>query len=186
MIDNNVSPIESKIEDLEGNTPAQSQKGRNTNMCRGGKGMRRRAWAFTLNGYKPKNICTLEQRKFIFRKKEMTISRYLFQEEMTEGGTRHLQRCLYFTHPVSFDCVKSLLPRGHIEPARNWHALLNYSSKKFTRNGRIYRYGCQENRIRVIESPEEEEDRWAAWRWREQERITAGVMRSLRGMNFDV
>lgn len=186
MISNNVSLNESDDEISEENTPAQPQKRRNTKCAGVGKGLRKRAWAFTLNGYKPENIITLEQRKFNYRGKRMTILRYLFQEEITKKMTKHLQGCLYFHQPVSFECVKCLMPKAHIEPAKNWHALLNYCSKNFTRNGKIYRYGCLENRVRVQETPEAEEDRWADWRARQVDLLRELLERSMRGINLDV
>ncbi len=144
------------------NTVTQLINKRNTNCVSLNNRQARRAWGFTLNNYTSQEIDTLTQRKFVFQKNNVEIIKYLFQVEVGEKkGIRHLQGCLYFKNAVSFACIKTLLPRAHIDPAKkNWHALLNYCSKSETRDGKIYRYGCLENRKKVSESREDRLLRW--------------------------
>ncbi len=150
-------------ENKEGTRPTELQKERNTNRSVGFNCQRKSAWGFTLNNYTKKDINRLQSRKFTFQNWEMEIKKYIFQEEIGESGTLHLQGCVYFKNRVSGACLKALLPRAHWKPSQNWNALMNYCSKEFTRNGKIYRYGCVENRIKNKETPEEKDIRWSKY-----------------------
>lgn len=134
-------------------TPSESKpldqqlKLRNTISGPGKRTQNQRAWMFTLNNYTKKEIDTLTQRKFTFMKKDVEISKYLFQEEIGDiNGVPHLQGCVYFKNKVGLKCLKVLLYRAHWEPCDLWPKAMNYCSKKFTQNGETYRYGCRENR----------------------------------------
>lgn len=158
-------PDEIKERNDPSNTVTQSINGRNTISVSPKNRQARRAWGFTLNNYTSQEIDTLISRKFVFQKNTMEINQYLFQEEVgSKTGIRHLQGGLYFDNAVSFACIKTLLPRANILPAKkNWYALKNYCSKKFTRDGKIYRFGCKENRKSVRESEEDRLLRWKAY-----------------------
>lgn len=87
-----------------------------------------RNWCFTLNNYDSKDIDTLTQCKF----------QYIFQEEKGEEGTPHLQGLLCSNNAISFNSIKKLLPRAHIEKCKNKNASINYCKKGESRFGKIY------------------------------------------------
>lgn len=87
-----------------------------------------RGFTFTLNNY------TVDDIKMITEFK----CQYIFQEETGESGTKHLQGMLYFTNAVSFNTVKTMLPRAHIEKMKSKIASIKYCSKEDTRTGEIY------------------------------------------------
>jgi len=101
---------------------------------------RKRAWFMTLNNYKEKEIDQLISNNLIMK--------YLFQEEIGEKkGVPHLQGGFYMKDLVSLKWMKEHVnPRCKWLPCDNWFATLNYCSKRFTRNGQIYRKKCRENR----------------------------------------
>lgn len=87
-----------------------------------------RGYTFTLNNYTDDDIKNIQEFK----------CEYLFQEETGEKGTKHLQGMLYYKNPVSFNTIKKLLPRAHIERMKNRIASIRYCSKKETRTGQMY------------------------------------------------
>lgn len=87
-----------------------------------------RNWCFTLNNYDQKDIDTLTQ----------SSCKYIFQEEKGAEGTPHLQGLLCFDNAVSFNSIKKIIPRAHIEPCKNKNASINYCSKGETRCGKVY------------------------------------------------
>ncbi len=155
--------------------PDQLINQRNTVIGPGLNCQKKRAWRFTLNNYTRKEVNQLVKRKFIFRKQNMEIEKYLFQEELGEkNDVPHLQGCLYFKSRVSLACLKALLHRANFAPSQNWYACLNYCSKEFTRNGEVWRYGCKENRKvvpKVIEGIYS--DKWEKYKMRHIEAMIA-------------
>lgn len=101
------------------NTDRNTNK-RSVNKCRN--------WCFTLNNYTPEDIDTLTQSKF----------QYIFQEEKGENGTAHLQGLLCSNNAVSFNSIKKLIPKAHIEACKNKNASINYCKKGETRCGMVY------------------------------------------------
>lgn len=87
-----------------------------------------RGFTFTLNNYTNDDINMIKEFK----------CQYIFQEETGESGTKHLQGMLYFTNAVSFNTVKTMLPRAHIEKMKSKIASIKYCSKEDTRTGEIY------------------------------------------------
>jgi len=87
-----------------------------------------RGWTFTLNNYTPEDVKNIEGFE----------CQFLFQEETGESGTKHLQGMLYFKNAVSFNSIRNLLPRAHIEKMKNKIASIKYCSKEDTRSGKIY------------------------------------------------
>lgn len=104
---------------------AQVALGRNTSNERPRKS---RNWQFTLNNYTPEEIETICDSKY----------QYIFQEETGSEGTPHLQGMISSANAISFNSVKNLIPRAHIEAAKNKNALINYCQKGATRTGKIY------------------------------------------------
>lgn len=63
-------------------------------------------------------------------------------ERGAQEGTLHVQGGVYFKNAVTFQRVKDLFPTAHIEPAKNWKALVNYCQKTDTAiNGSRFRLG---------------------------------------------
>lgn len=87
-----------------------------------------RNWCFTLNNYTLDDIGTLTQSSY----------QYIFQEEKGENGTAHLQGLLCSNNAVSFNSIKKLIPRAHIEACKNKNASINYCKKGESRCGKIY------------------------------------------------
>lgn len=60
---------------------------------------------------------------------------FYFQLELSEGGYEHYQGCLSLITKHRLGETKNLLgfKKIHLEPVKNWHALVNYSTKLNTR-----------------------------------------------------
>lgn len=97
------------------------------------KRIRAFAWLFTLNNYTEEDISHITD-PILSEKYE-----YIFQEEKGQVGTKHLQGYIKYKNKVSFSTVKKLLPKAHIETAKNKYAVMNYCRKDNTRNGKIYK-----------------------------------------------
>lgn len=81
-----------------------------------------RGWVFTWNDYTNEDIEYL--------KTTLSTHQYLFGEEIAPStGMKHLQGVVRFQNARSFDSVKKLLKKSHIELCKNWMASLNYCSK---------------------------------------------------------
>lgn len=106
---------------------------RNTNI-RGSPSLgKSRNWCFTLNNYEVEEPGTLAQ---LLSEKNFD---FVFQEETGAQGTKHLQGLIICgKNAVSFNTIKSLLPKAHIEKCKNKQASINYCSKEDTRTGNIY------------------------------------------------
>jgi len=79
------------------------------------------AYAFTLNNY------TDEELEAIRR---INGYRYLvLGKEVGDSGTPHIQGTIYFRNQRSFNSVKELIPRAHLEHARNISASITYCKK---------------------------------------------------------
>lgn len=61
------------------------------------------------------------------------VTDYIYQWEMGEQGTLHIQFGVYFENKRTKDSVIKMFPGCHIEVAQNWPAVKNYCSKKDTR-----------------------------------------------------
>ncbi len=100
----------------EGNTKKSSPK----------KSARHRNWIFTWNNYTRENINSLKQTE---------KCKYLFQPEIGENGTPHLQGCLLFTESKSFSQIKLMFPEMHFEAMKYKRKALEYCIKERTRAG---------------------------------------------------
>lgn len=89
---------------------------------------RSRNWFFTLNNYNENDIDCL---------KCLPNCEYLFQEELGENGTKHLQGVMLFKNQKRFKTIKNLFPRMHLEVMKKRTAI-DYCCKDDTRNGMIY------------------------------------------------
>lgn len=87
-----------------------------------------RNWFFTLNNYREVDIENL---------KKQTGS-YVFQEELSKSGTRHLQGVIIFKSARKLRLLKKINERIHWEVCKNKKLAMKYCSKLDTRNGRVF------------------------------------------------
>jgi len=88
-------------------------------------------WFFTFNNY------TLEDIERLERYFKLKCREYVFQEEIGENKTPHLQGNIYLWKPSrwsEFDLPKTI----HWEKCHNYENAIAYCSKEKTRNGKIY------------------------------------------------
>lgn len=95
------------------------------------KSPRRRRWCFTVNNPEEKEIFLLVE--------FLAQMDYVFQEEIGESGTRHLQGTFSSKNPIRFSRLKKLIPRAHWEPCRDWKASIKYCSDPNKRSGKIWK-----------------------------------------------
>lgn len=86
------------------------------------KGPRSRSWCFTLNNYQEQDITNL---KIYFE-----FSQYVFQEEIGESGTKHLQGTVKFKNQKYFQEIKNKITKAHLEKCKNWKKSVEYCCKK--------------------------------------------------------
>lgn len=91
-----------------------------------------RNYIFTLNNYQQSSIENIL--KYFNDQK----SQYIFQEEIGESGTPHLQGCVFFKNKISFNTLKQVMPRAHIEKCYKKKASIEYCSKAETAIGKVY------------------------------------------------
>lgn len=85
-------------------------------------GDRYRKYVFTYNNYKEEDIPPLLQ-KLSFAQE------YIFQEEIGEKGTKHLQGYVYWINARRFTAMKKIDERMHWEPCNNREASILYCQK---------------------------------------------------------
>jgi hypothetical protein len=95
------------------------------------KNIRSRYWFFTLNNHTNEEIDTMTQR----------LERYVFQEEIGENGTPHLQGYAMFNNARSFSSMKKICERAHWERVRNKEKAEEYCQKDDTATGRYWSKG---------------------------------------------
>lgn len=127
------------------------------------------SWFFTYNNYKVEDIGILET---CFRK---YAKNYVFQEEVGESGTPHLQGVVNLTKKMRWTAFK--LPKAiHWEPTRNNDASLAYCEKTESRAGKVYKWGFPTPIKTITElypwqtalrdlAITEPDDRTITWRW---------------------
>lgn len=128
-------------------------------------------WCFTLNNHTDEDIFYLEN----ILKHECKW--YLFQEEMGEEGTIHLQGTISLINKKRFNSVKRLHEKAHWERTRSIKNSIEYCQKKKTRVGRMFCSGIEiDEEIRVHEPygwqldvmdiiKEEPDERTIHWFW---------------------
>lgn len=101
--------------------------GRNTNEEVQEVGKRRfRSFFFTWNNYPEDGE----------EKLKAHLDKYQWQPEIgKENGTKHLQGVGYLKNARTLTQLTQLFPGIHIEPVKNWHAALAYTSKEDTKAG---------------------------------------------------
>lgn len=88
-------------------------------------------WTFTLNNPREADITFIKG--FPNRVDNLCVNYMVFQLEVGEQGTEHIQGCLQFITKQRLTGVKKLLPRAHWEPVRNIDACIKYCKKEETR-----------------------------------------------------
>jgi len=92
------------------------------------RAVRGRVWCFTLNN--TDDTINTHVRGVL----ENEAKKFIFQEEIGEQKTPHLQGFIQFTNARSFDSVKQLLGHNvHIEKCKDINASIQYCRKKETR-----------------------------------------------------
>ena len=93
---------------------------------------RKRNWCFTLNNYTEEEVAQIIE---YFNEK----AEYIFQEEIGENGTEHLQGFVSFKNPQRQEFQKNVSKRIHWEICKgSKRANIEYCSKKESRTGQIY------------------------------------------------
>jgi len=111
---------------VNGNTNLPLKKLKQPTQCKN--------WFFTFNNYCFEDIAILES-KF-----KIICYKYIFQEELGENGTKHLQGCIFLKKKMrfsEFDLDKKI----HWETTNNPKKAEEYCQKVNTRNGNIYKFG---------------------------------------------
>ena len=126
---------------------------------------------FTYNNYKMDDIIIIET---IFK---YFAVKYIFQEEVGDCGTPHLQGSIWFKKKTRWEELK--LPFGNLmrwSAMRNEKACVDYCSKDETRNGNIYKWGFPRElklinpnkvwQVKILNIIKEEpNDRLVYWFW---------------------
>lgn len=94
------------------------------------RGSSAKLWCFTLNNYTQDDIEKLISDKF--------FQKYLFQEEIGESGTPHLQGQITFLKKQRFDWWKLHYPKAHAEKTRSVLDSEKYCIKEDTGSNKIY------------------------------------------------
>lgn len=82
---------------------------------------RARHWCFTINNPTDSDAELLSALECVY---------LVYQKEVGEDGTPHFQGIVGFDKQLRFNAVKSLLPRAHLEIARNVPASIEYCRKE--------------------------------------------------------
>lgn len=90
-----------------------------------------RWWCFTLNNYSPAELVLI--RRWVDRVDKFVATYLIFQQEVGENGTPHLQGCVCFNKKMRLTEVRTLLRRAHWEVARNIDASIKYCKKDDSR-----------------------------------------------------
>lgn len=116
-------------------TSLEQDENRNTN--RENRFSRCRNYCLTINNFDTHDV------EFL---KSLDCRNCVFQSEMGNSGTEHLQIVIGFRNARSFSSIKKMFPRAHIEKCRNLQASCNYCSKNDTWTGHI-RYDKRNGRV---------------------------------------
>lgn len=102
---------------------------------------RARIWFFTLNNYTAEDIVSLSHNIWGDNTK---IKLYVFQKEIGQNGTKHLQGVVQFMNQTSFSTLKAINSRAHWQKTKGLINSIKYCSKEDTRDGgqeAIFTYG---------------------------------------------
>jgi len=86
--------------------------------------IRTRKFCGTLNNFSNEECTSLET---------IECDNLIYQKEVGEEGTPHLQFSIRFKWPRTEMSVRKMIPRAHIEVVKHWNASVNYCMKEDTR-----------------------------------------------------
>lgn len=104
-------------------------------------------WCFTYNNYEIEQIERLEQ---IFKH---CCLWYVFQEEIGEKGTPHLQGTIYLKKKERLTAMLKIDQKIHWEATKCVSASIAYCNKKDTAIGNVYSYGINLPEPIEVEEP---------------------------------
>lgn len=90
------------------------------------RNIRARIWSITINNYTVEDMTQLTELT-------QSCSYYVWQEEVGENNTPHIQGHLEFKNPRTLNSLKNKLPRAHLEKCRNVEASRKYCEKSESR-----------------------------------------------------
>lgn len=103
------------------------------------------------------------------------FEKFIFQYEMGEKGTPHIQGMVGSSNPSSFNSIKKILPCAHIEKANNVKALIDYCKKGDTSISPCWQQGYEKHvkcinvlrdwQKQVIDAINFDDDRAIHWYW---------------------
>lgn len=93
---------------------------------------RSRNWCFTFNNYTEENIISLID---YFK---INKYNYVFQEEIGEEKTKHLQGLIMSQTQISFNTLKNFNDKIHWEKCKKIKNSIDYCTKLQSRNGKVY------------------------------------------------
>lgn len=99
-----------------------------------GQPCQKKNWFFTWNNYEEKDI------KDLLDVLEVYSTKYVFQEEIGEKGTKHLQGSICLERPMRWTELK-LSKEIHWEKTKSVKKSFDYCTKEETRNGRVWTKG---------------------------------------------
>lgn len=117
-------------------------QGNTDNLCPKRTRQRARSWCFTLNNHKENDVAHLTQEFGRFGN-----NKYIFQEEIGESKTPHLQRVINFKNAIAFNTVKKINNKAHWEKCKNLKAAIKYCSKEETRSGKQWSNGIESHEL---------------------------------------
>lgn len=107
------------------------ERGLGNTIPKGKSSFKARKWIWTWNNYSSDDKYKMEH--FCME----SCIRYTFQPEVGANGTKHLQGFWEFKHPRSFESLKNLFPKMHIEKCNNAKKAEEYCRKLDTRAGEV-------------------------------------------------
>lgn len=113
------------MEPARGNTKTLAKKDRNNQMIK---------HFMTFNNYSKSDIDKIVETM------EPICKQFIFQEEIGENGTKHLQGCFWLKKKMRWSQF-NLPNKIHWEKVKDWKSAVEYCSKEETRNGNIYSHG---------------------------------------------
>ncbi|QKE11187.1 Rep protein [Chicken circovirus 2] len=111
-------------------TPPDSNPERETGNTKVSRGASAKHWCFTLNNYTSDEITKICNDTF--------FQKYLFQEEIGNNGTPHLQGQITFKKKQKHDWWKKHYPRAHVEKTKSILDSHEYCIKEETSTDKIY------------------------------------------------
>lgn len=114
---------------VENDTIDTVDTGANSNTS---KDIRARVWVFTYNNW---TECGMAELKQFFIEEGKKVVEYVYQPEVGENGTPHIQGFIHFKNARTFKSLKKTFPQYHWEKARNIEAAKQYCKKTETAVG---------------------------------------------------